>query len=323
MKLQKEIQRAEITDAARARIALSLPVLKGVLLALQHDRVERFGGYEKITLADLAREYREGSGDCGICFEYAVHDSIRSKDQQIHNLISNVLEHYCGIRDGVESILFGAEKSGGIALIETSEDLLDDESRVLSGKIGQPAKLKRQWNTIKKALRDTKAQKRLPSSISGLWKADLFLGSSTQARWVGSTLKLNKKDFQGAPGLRLGIYPETRAGEKPSRDNVNNLVLCPLPYDSSFMELFYSSFFIIKQFLLADAKIPKPVALANSADRYVAHLFEERREFTVLDIIEAMYPLGQAGLTDESVVGSSSDNDSAPMDAVAPVPSRA
>lgn len=46
MKLQKEVQRAEVSDVARARIALSLPVLKGVLFALQRDRVARLGGYE-------------------------------------------------------------------------------------------------------------------------------------------------------------------------------------------------------------------------------------------------------------------------------------
>ena len=62
MKLQTEKQKAPIADAARARIALALPVLKGVLLALQQDRVARLGGHEKVTLADLGREYREGSG---------------------------------------------------------------------------------------------------------------------------------------------------------------------------------------------------------------------------------------------------------------------
>ncbi len=318
MKLQKELQRTQITDAARARIALALPVLKGVLFALQHDRVDRLGGYQKITLADLGREYREGSGDCGICFEYAVHDSIKAKDPNVYNLLSNVLEHYCGIKSGAESILFGAEKTGGVSLIETSDDLLDDESRVLSGKIGQPAKLKRRWDTIKKALRDTKARNRLPSSIKGLWKADLFLGSSEEGRWVGSTLKLNKRDFEGAAGLRLGIFPETKPGEKPSRDNVNNLILCPLPYDANFMELFYSSFFTVKQLLIADSRVPKPVALPNAADRFVAQLFEDRREFYVIDIIEAMYPMGQIDLTDESVVGA--NGETTPLDAVAPVP---
>lgn len=323
MKLQKELQRADVSDAARARIALALPVLKGILLALQRDRVTRLGGYEKITLSDLAREYREGSGDCGICFEYAVHDSLTAKDERVHSLLSNVLNDFCGIKSGAESILFGAEKSGGLSLIDTSATLVDNDSRVLSGSVGQPAKLKKQWDTITKALRDAKARDRLPSSIKGLWKADLFLGSSSEGRWVGSTLKLNKSDFQGAAGLRLGIYPEIKKGEGPSRDEKNNLILCPLPYDANFMEVFYSAFFAVKQFLLADAKVPKPVHLPNSADRFLAQQFEDRREFPVVEIIEAMYALGQPDLTSESVVGPSSDDAAAPLDAVAPVPKSA
>lgn len=168
MKLQKEVQKVHVADAARARIALALPVLKGVLFALQHDRVERLGGYNKITLADRGREYREGSGDCGICFEYAVHDALRAKDPSIYDRLSNVLNDFCGIKTGAESILFGAEKTGSLSLIETSQDFINDESRILSGKIGQPAKLKKQWNTIKKALRETGARDRLPTSIKGL-----------------------------------------------------------------------------------------------------------------------------------------------------------
>ncbi len=320
MKIQKAMQNTPITDAARARIALTLPVLKGVLLALQHQRVERLGGYEKITLADLGREYREGSGDCGICFEYAVHDALQAKDPNIYNRISTILNDFIGIKAGAESILFGAEKTGGISLIETSHHLINDNSRILSGKIGQPAKLKKQWDTIKRALRSTNARDRLPTSIKGLWKADLFLGSSDEGRWVGSTLKLNKSDFEGAAGLRIGIYPESKKGERPSKDENNNLILCPLPYDNSFMELFNTSFFIIKQMLLADARVPKPVALPNSADRFVAQQFEDRRDFSVLEIIEAMYPLGQIGLVSERVIGTPVGDSETPIDAVAPVP---
>src|ERR1700733_4560812 len=165
MKLQKEREVAPISDAARARIALALPVLKGVLFALQKERVERLGGHDKITLADLGREFRGGDGDCGICFEYAVHDAIRAKDATVHSLVSNVLADFCGIKSGAESILFGAEKTGGLALIETCADLITDDSRILSGKIGQPAKLKKQWDAIKQAMRNTAARERLPLSI--------------------------------------------------------------------------------------------------------------------------------------------------------------
>jgi hypothetical protein len=217
----------------------------------------------------------------------------------------------------VTVIVAFASNTQFISLIETPEQLITDDSRVLSGKIGQPAKLKKNWNAIKKAFRNSEARRWLPNSISGIWKADLFIGSVAKGQWVGTTLKLNKNDFEGAPGLRVAIYPETRIGEGPVRDENTNLILCPLPYNQSFMELFYSSFFVVKQFLAADARVPKPVALPGAADRFVAEQFEQRRDFPVLDVISAMAPLGQPGLTEAAQVGYGDEN--TPIDAVAPI----
>jgi hypothetical protein len=42
-----------------------------------------------------------------------------------------------------KSILFGIEKSGALRLIDTLEETLTDESRLLAGKRGQPVKVKR------------------------------------------------------------------------------------------------------------------------------------------------------------------------------------
>jgi len=294
-----------------------LPVLKGLLFALNTQRVERLGGHSTVTLADLAREYREGSGDCGICFEYAVHDAIKVKDPRVYDLISEIIDERCGIRGGAESILFGAEKNGAVSLIETPENLITDDARILAGSVGQPAKLKKQWSKIKKALRDQKARDKLPESIRGLWKADLFVGNVNQERWVGTTLKINPADFEGAPGLRIGIFPERKEGESPVVDQDRNLVLCPLPYNGSFMELFYSSFFIVKQFCEADARIPKPVALPNASDRHVASLLEERRTYPIIEIIQAMEPMAQPKLLQTSFVGEQLEFD--PIIAVAPV----
>jgi hypothetical protein len=294
-----------------------LPVLKGLLFALSGERVGRLGGHKIITLADLAREYREGSGDCGICFEYAVHDAIRKRDPRVYNLVSEVIEEACGISGGAESILFGAEKTGAVSLIETPDTMITSDARILAGKVGQPAKLRKNWDKIRKALRDQEAREALPESIKGLWKADLFVGNVNQERWVGTTLKINPRQFEGAPGLRIGIYPEQKKGEMPSIDPDKNLALCPLPYNASFMELFYSSFFIVKTFCASDARVPKPVALPNSSDRYVASLLEQRRGFSILDVVEAMGPLAQPQLLKTSYAGEQLEF--APIIAVAPV----
>ncbi len=44
-----------------------------------------------------------------------------------------------------------------------------------------------------------------------------------------------------AAGLRVGIVPASQGrSDKIRIDNQKNLVICPLPYDGSFMELFYN-----------------------------------------------------------------------------------
>jgi hypothetical protein len=320
MKVDVETQLEPISDDARARIAMIRPILRATLYSLKRDRVERLGGYSKITLADLAREYREGSGDCGICFEYAVHDAIRSKDTQIEPLVSTVLEDFCGIREGADSILFGAEKSGAFSLIDTASELLTDESRILVGKIGQPPKLKRHLERILKAFRTAKGKADLPPSIAGLWRADLFIGSPAQERWVGTTLKINPADLEAAPGLRIGVYPERKKGEAPGRDEAKNLILCPLPYNAGFMELFYSSFGIMKQVTKADAQMPSAVALYHSADRYVAGELVGRRGFPILEVIDGLAAMAQPGLLASRVAGDVTEE--LPTSAVAPVPQK-
>lgn len=300
--LQLEQQTAPISDALRGSIGLGLPVLKGILFALKGERVVRMGGYQAITLFDLAREYREGDRDCGICFEYAVHDALTSQHPKIYPLVSEVIGNFCGLRSGAQSILFGAEKSGRWSLIKTSQDLINDDSRILSGGIGQPPKLLRIWDKLTRAMTVTEARNELPPSVNGLWKSDLFLGSSADQRWVGATLKINKEQFVGSPGLRVGLYPAKLPTDRPYLDHSTNLVMCPLPYDGSFMEAFYASFFAVREFLRADAKMPSPISVPYSHDRYFCKMLEERRNYSVLDVLDAMYPMGQPGLVSEGAV---------------------
>src|SRR5205823_146206 len=88
LKIAVERQNDIITDETRARVAMVRPIIRATLFALQAQRVNRLGGYAAITLADVAREYREGDGDCGVCFEYAVHDAIERRDPLIQPRIT-------------------------------------------------------------------------------------------------------------------------------------------------------------------------------------------------------------------------------------------
>ena len=142
MKIIGAKQIGQTEDPVRAKIAKIIPVLKATLHSLAQIRIERLGGLEKITLRDLARESREGHGDAGICFEYAIHDAIAKASPLIHQLASEVLEDLCKIKGGAESLLFGPEKERVIPILESVQNALTDESVVWVGNPGRPPKLK-------------------------------------------------------------------------------------------------------------------------------------------------------------------------------------
>jgi hypothetical protein len=139
-----------------------------------------------------------------------------------------------------------------------------------------------------------------------MWKADLIVGYSETDRWLGTTVKVNSNQLEGAAGLRIGIVP-TKQGraDKVHKDDSKNLVICPLQHDQDFMQTFYESFRIVQAFLEADANVPKEVLLPRPAYREVARILAERRDFPVVDVIEALEVFAQPELlmTDDKRVG--------------------
>jgi hypothetical protein len=197
----------------------------------------------------------------------------------------------------LSSILFGAEKTGSLNLINTAEELLTPDSVLLYGTKGRPAKLKRHIQSVAAAFRKPTARAALPLSISGLWKADLFMGCNDSDKWIGTTLKINRAHLEGARGLRLGIVPANQGeSDMIERDESKNLIVCPLPYDGSFMQVFYQAWEVVVQFLTADAHVPRPVNLPRPASRQVAKYLEDRRGFPVMQVYEALSPLSQPEL---------------------------
>ncbi|MBI5722077.1 MAG: hypothetical protein HZC37_30765 [Burkholderiales bacterium] len=147
-RLSLEIQSAEVAEAVRARYTMVASILRAMLYASHGPTVDALGGPPKITLEQLARIYQEGSGEYGICFEYALHDSIRARHKTIYPVIEEVLHDHCRIRGPAESILFGLEKGGKLKIVETARDSLTDDARVLVGKQGQPPYLRNRLGVL-------------------------------------------------------------------------------------------------------------------------------------------------------------------------------
>src|SRR5262245_79209 len=306
MRIQKQLQQSPVADEVLALTAVVRPILIGVLYSLKQDVVAEAGGYAGVKLKMLPRLRRQGDGDCGVCFEYAVHEAMNNRDHRVLERIADATE-LCNVPgNDPKSILFGLEKSGSQQLIDTAGELLTEESRLLYGTRGQPAKLRKHLSALAGAFKNRKTKPALPWSIRGLWKADLFIGFSDTDRWVGTTVKINPGQLEGAAGLRIGIVP-TRQGQsdRVHHDESKNLVVCPLHHDGDFMQVFYEGWRIVQAFLEADARIPKEVFLPRPVDREVARILEERREFPVLDVVDAIRVFGQPGLlsTDDAEVG--------------------
>jgi hypothetical protein len=296
LSLRLEYQRSPVADEVSALTAVVRPILRATLYSLKAEQVRDLRGHENIRLRNLARLYRKGDGDCGICFEYAVHDAVKRHDPLVLEKVDDALRNYCRVEGSVPgSILFGAEKAGSLELIDTAKKTLTDNSRLMYGSRGRPVNLKNHINAVAAAFRSKEARRALPHSISGLWKADLFAGYTDTDRWVGTSVKINPSHLEPARGLRIGIVPsEQGSGDVIQRKG--NLVVCPLPYDGAFMEIFYRAFAIVQQFFAADARVPREVALPGPADRQVCRSLAERRAFPVTDVIEVLEPLAQPEL---------------------------
>lgn len=298
MEIRTERQLNPVADEVSAVTAVVIPILVGTLYSLKADVVDEVGGRENVKLKMLPRLRRPGDGDCGICFEYAVHDAVNNRfDAPVVERLSDALDMCRVPGKQLDSILFGAEKTGSQQLVDTASGMLTPESSLLSGSRGRPVKLLTHLNLIAAAFRRPSARAKLPQSISGLWKADLFLGAPDKDRWVGTSVKINPNTLEGARGLRIGIVP-TREGisDRVRLDEKKNLVVCPLPYDGSFMEIFYLAWEVMQQFLAADAWVPSEVSLPRPAQRQVARYLVDRREFPVLSVVEALRPLAQPEL---------------------------
>lgn len=116
-------------------------------------------------------------------------------------------------------------------------------------------------------------------------------------------MKVNQDYLEAAPGLRIGVVP-TRQGRSDAvrRDEQRNMVVCPIPHDASFMQTFYEAWQVVRQFIEADALVPREAALPRPAHRQVAQYLADRRQFPVLDVIEVLAPLSQPELLETQTV---------------------
>jgi hypothetical protein len=315
MEIREERQAAPVADVVAALIAVTRPAIAGVLASIGLEYLETYDGdRSSVPLKMLGRLRKRGDGDCGIAFEYAIHDAVKNGNPAVSERVAAALKECRIIRGDPASILFAIEKQGSKQLIGTELDVITDDSRILSGERGQPAKLKRHLNQLAAAFRRPNTRPNLPQSIRGLWKADLFLGSVVPDHWVGTSVKINPTRLEAAPGLRIAIVP-TQSGRSDAirRDHAKNLVICPVPHDASFMQVFYEGWRVVQALCESDFKMPAEVDLPSPADREVARVYVERREFRVVDVLAATEKFAQPHLLEPRTETVSAESMDAPV----------
>jgi hypothetical protein len=301
MEIREGRQSNPVVDEVGALVAVTRPVIAGVLQSISEEVVNTFGERKRLPLRMLGRLRKRGDGDCGIAFEYAVHDAVISAEPVVTERVADALNQCRIVRGNPASILFAIEKAGAQQLISTEVSLITENSRVLSGRRGQPVKLKKYLNTLAAAFRRPGTRLNLPQSIRGLWKADLFLGSTEPDHWVGTTVKINPSQLESASGLRIAIVPSLAGHSDAIRlDEQKNLVICPLPHDGSFMQVFYEGWRIVQALCESDFKMPREVDIPIPLHREVARIFVERRGHPVADVLEATRKFAQPGLLTSS-----------------------
>lgn len=289
MEIRAERQLNPIADPVSALVAVTRPIIVGLLHSIGEEFLKPHGGRAGMRLGDLGRVRKANDGDLGVAFEYAIHDAILREEAAVVERVVDALKQVKIAEAAPSSILFAIEKSGAKQLIETKRELITPESRVLSGKQGAPVKLEGYMNQLAAAFNRPSARPKLPRSIQGLWKADLFLGSTTREHWVGATVKINSARLEAAEGLRIAVVPsQGGTSDAVRKDEQKNLIICPVPHDYSFMQTFYEGMRVIQTLVARDFEMPTRAELPDPAQREVARIYVERREFKIPEVLDAV-----------------------------------
>jgi hypothetical protein len=300
MEIWEDRQKNPVADEVSALVAVTGPIITGVLRSVSVDVTNTFGDRDKLPLKMLGHLRKEGDGDCGIAFEYAVHDAVISREPVIAERVADALGK-CGVSGDPESILFAIEKSGAQELISTEPGLVMDNSPVLLREGGHRVGLREHLTAIGTAFRLPGALLNLRQSIRGLWKTELFLGSANLDQWVSAGVHMNPSPPKAAKAPSIAVIPSIKGNPDTIRlDEQKNVVICPVPQDGSFIKIFHEGWQIVQALCATGFEMPSESDIPSPLHREVARIFVERRDFPITEVIESIRKFAQPELLTSS-----------------------
>lgn len=285
----KNLSRLELYKQEKEMVlSFVSPILFALLMGLKNEVVQSLNGYDKIRLRELARNYRNGDGDCGICFEYSIHSAIRKKSPLIIQRINKALE-MCGIHgENTTSILLGFEKNRVLQINDELLSNLTEKSTLITDATGSRINLFEHIYRISESFRSSNTRNRLPNMIKGLWKADLLIGNKDNDLWAATSVKINPIALKSEKGIAIGITPSRWNRPLPIKIK-QSMVICPLLYDNGFMQFFYAAWRTVKLFLISDALVPHERLLYSKVQLQIAEYLEHRRETPVMELVDDIF----------------------------------
>ena len=114
---------------------------------------------------------------------------------------------------------------------------------------------------------------------------------------VGASVDNGLAQLEPEKNLRIAIIPHMRGHSDAVRhDEQKNLVICPVPRDRSFVQIFYEGWKIVQALCAGDFQMPGAADIPNPLHREVARIYAERREFPIMDVIDAIRKFAQPEL---------------------------
>lgn len=91
MEIREDRQSNPVVDEVGALVAVTRPVIAAVLQSISAEVVNTFGERDRLPVRMLGRLRKKGDGDCGIAFEYAVHDAVISAQPIVVERVADAL----------------------------------------------------------------------------------------------------------------------------------------------------------------------------------------------------------------------------------------
>ncbi len=207
-------QASPVEEYGRALYAVARSVLRALIDSISdEDLTDVNTPLDKITLRQLAKLARlpRDKGMRGDGFEWAVHEAIIGREPRVLKIIAEALEKTSPkIRDADPiSIMYGQERARYLGFLDAVVQEAGEEAFLLPDGRGRPFNFG-PW--VATAAGGKTSEPLLKPRIKSVWKTDVFLSSVDNPRHLAATVKSNFEHLEGGPGLRIGIVPESSAG---------------------------------------------------------------------------------------------------------------